>query len=152
MSDGKIIIDTSLDNKGFEKGSASLINAIENLEKAMQAIGLSMGQSLNLANNYLKQIAENSAVIVSKMTTTAQEATTAQQALTNATNQTAEAQARAQAETRKQTQAVQEQANAANQTAQAQTTQTQAAQQNAAAQREATESEKENLVVLVKLI
>lgn len=33
MSDGKIIIDTSLDNKGFEKGSASLINAIENLEK-----------------------------------------------------------------------------------------------------------------------
>ena len=148
MSDGKIIIDTSLDNKGFEKGSASLINAIENLEKAMQAIGLSMGQSLNLANNYLKQIAENSTVIVSKMTTTAQEATTAQQALTNATNQTAEAQARAQTETRKQTQAAQEQANAANQTAQAQTTQTQAAQQNAAAQREATESEKENLVVL----
>lgn len=47
--DGSIRIDTSLDNKGFEKGSEELINAINSLTKEIEKLGeLLSGDTVNI--------------------------------------------------------------------------------------------------------
>lgn len=56
-NDGSIIIDTELDNDGFEKGSGKLLNAVKDLTNAVDNMGDNMMQSFGQITPLLSSIA-----------------------------------------------------------------------------------------------
>ena len=97
-ADGRLVIDTSLDNTGFEQGSEKLLSAIENLSKRIDAMGASMQQSFSGISSILQTLAAAAQQSASGTNTSAQAATqaaqqtaAAQATATQATNQAAQA-------------------------------------------------------------
>lgn len=109
-ADGSLVIDTELDNDGFEKGSDKLLTSVDNLAKQVNTLGLEMKNAFAGVTSILKTLAAASNSAATGTSASTDQATQAAQA----------AQQNAQA-----------QAQAAQQSAQAQT---QAAQQTARAQ------------------
>lgn len=77
--DGSIRIDTSLDNKGFEKGSRELLDAINSLTKEINKLGkILSGDTVDIG-----EVAEDSGGKVDTLTGKVQEATAAAEELGN---------------------------------------------------------------------
>lgn len=97
-SDGRIVIDTSLDNTGFEKGSKELISAAKDITNTINKLGVDMTAGFTKIVPILENIANQTTQINSKMATAADEAasttskvTTAEEQLHGVAEETAEA-------------------------------------------------------------
>lgn len=114
-SDGSIVIDTALDNDGFEKGADKLLNAMDGLTKRIEVFGSEMRQAFAGITNLLQNLTTATRGAGSSADTGAQQATqaadTAQQA---AQAQTQAAQQSAKAQTQAATKIVQAQGSTSN--------------------------------------
>lgn len=119
-ADGSIVIDTELDNTGFEKGADKLLSSVDNLAQRVESFGSEMRRAFSGITTLLQNMAASTRGAGASADTGAQLATQA----ANAAQQSAQAQAQAAQQT------AQAQAQAAQQTAQAQATTT-AATKNA---------------------
>ena len=66
--DGSIVIDTELDNSGFEKGSDKLLQSVQDLTGAVDNLGDNMMKSFNAMLPILQDVATNTANIYAAMT------------------------------------------------------------------------------------
>lgn len=94
-SDGSIVIDTELDQTGFEKGSDELLDRVENLTQAVDTLGDNMMSSFQALTPILQSIAENTASIYAAMTNQGQQAAQAVQQINEAQEQAAASTGRA---------------------------------------------------------
>lgn len=94
-SDGSIVIDTELDQTGFEKGSDKLLDRVENLTQAVDTLGDNMMSSFQALTPILQSIAENTASIYAVMTNQGQQAAQAVQQINEAQEQAAASTGRA---------------------------------------------------------
>ena len=76
-TDGSIIIDTELDNDGFEKGSGKLLNAVRDLTNAVDNLGDNMMQSFGQITPLLSSIAGSVSQITGAMKSEATQVTAA---------------------------------------------------------------------------
>lgn len=83
-SDGSIIIDTELDNTGFEKGSDKLLGSVKDLTAAVDTLGDNMMASFRAMTPILQGIANNTAQIYAAMTSEGQQAVNTNDAVTEA--------------------------------------------------------------------
>lgn len=111
-TDGSLKFDTELDNSGFEKGSAKLEQAVNNLKSSINSTGADMMKSFSGVVPILQDIATNTAQIYGAMADNGSRAAQANQAV--ATSAAAAGQA-----VQQQAQAVQQQGQAVQQAAQA---------------------------------
>lgn len=111
-TDGSLKFDTELDNSGFEKGSAKLEQAVNNLKGSINSTGADMMKSFSGVVPILQDIATNTAQIYGAMADNGNRAAQANQAVT------ASAAAAGQA-VQQQAQSVQQQGQAVQQAAQA---------------------------------
>lgn len=115
-SDGSIVIDTELDNDGFEKGADKLISSVDGLTRRMEAFGSEMRQAFAGISSLLQNLTSATRGAGASTNTGAQQATQA----AGAAQQAAQAQAQAAQQSAKaQTKAAQQTAQAYNQTASA---------------------------------
>ena len=91
-ADGRLVIDTELDNDGFEQGSDKLLSAVENLARQINTLGAEMKQSFSGITSVLQSLSAAAQQSASGVNQGAQQATQAAQ-------QTAAAQATATAAT-----------------------------------------------------
>ena len=56
-ADGSLVIDTELDNDGFEKGSDKLLTSVDNLAKQVNTLGLEMKNAFAGVTSILKTLA-----------------------------------------------------------------------------------------------
>ena len=122
-SDGSLVIDTELDNEGFEKGSDKLLSAVNDLAKQVNTLGQEMKNAFSGITSILQSLATSTNSAATETSASAQQATQAAQSA----QQTAQAQAQAAQQT------AQAQSQAAQQTAQAQAKSTEANKAAAAA-------------------
>ena len=80
-NDGSIIIDTELDNDGFEKGSGKLLNAVKDLTNAVDNMGDNMMQSFGQITPLLSSIAGSVSQLTGSMKTEATQMTAANEEL-----------------------------------------------------------------------
>ena len=73
-SDGSIVIDTELDQSGFEQGSNKLLSSVKDLTSAVDNLGDNMMASFQAVIPVLQDIAANTSQIYSAMTTQGQQA------------------------------------------------------------------------------
>ena len=66
-NDGSIVIDTELDNGGFDKGADKLLGAVKDLTQAIEILGDNMMRSFGEITPTLKAIAESTASVNQKM-------------------------------------------------------------------------------------
>ena len=118
--DGSLVINTELDETGFEKGSDKLLSSVDNLAKQVNTLGLEMKNAFAGVTSILQSLANATNNAASGASSSTQQATQAADA----------AQQAAQVQTQAAQQTAQAQAQAAQQTAQAQATTT-AATKNA---------------------
>ena len=103
-SDGSIVIDTSLDNDGFEKGADKLLDSVNGLTQRIESFGSEMRQAFSGITTLLRDLTSATRGAGSSADTGAQQATQA----ANAAQQSAQAQAAAAQQSAKaQTQAAQ---------------------------------------------
>lgn len=76
-TDGSIIIDTELDNDGFEKGSGKLLDAVKDLTNAVDNLGDNMMQSFGRITPLLSSIAGSVSQITGAMKSEATQVTAA---------------------------------------------------------------------------
>lgn len=98
-ADGRIVIDTELDNDGFKQGSDKLLSSVENLARQVNILGVEMKQSFSGIASILQTLSASAQQSASGVNQGAQQATQAAQ-------QTAAAQATATQATGRATQAV----------------------------------------------
>ena len=111
-TDGSLKFDTELDNSGFEKGSAKLEQAVNNLKSSINSTGADMMKSFSGVVPILQDIATNTAQIYGAMADNGNRAAQA--------NQTVAASAAAAGQAvQQQAQSVQQQGQAVQQAAQA---------------------------------
>ena len=67
--DGSVVINTELDNSGFEKGSDKLLSALKDLTGAVDNLGDSMMSSFERLTPLLQEIGKNTSQIYKSMTT-----------------------------------------------------------------------------------
>lgn len=112
-SDGSLVIDTELDNEGFEKGSDKLMSSVDNLAKQVNTLGLEMKNAFAGVTSILQSLANASNNAASGANSSTQQATQA----ANAAQQAAQAQTQAaQQNAQAQTQAAQQTSRATAQT------------------------------------
>lgn len=115
-ADGSIVIDTELDNDGFEKGADKLLNAMDGLTKRLEVFGAEMKNAFAGITNLLQNLTTATRGAGSSADTGARQATQA----AGAAQQAAQAQAAAAQQSAKvQTQAARQTAQAHSQTASA---------------------------------
>lgn len=97
-ADGSIVIDTELDNEGFERGSDKLLKAVEDLTGAVDNLGDNMMRSFQQVIPLLQNISGTTSQVYSSMQGAATQTTQAteqlaqaEQNVNNAVNQTAQA-------------------------------------------------------------
>lgn len=97
-ADGSIVIDTELDNEGFERGSDKLLKAVEDLTGAVDNLGDNMMRSFQQVIPLLQNISGITSQVYSSMQGAATQTTQAteqlaqaEQNVNNAVNQTAQA-------------------------------------------------------------
>ncbi|NCB52843.1 MAG: hypothetical protein EOM54_13365, partial [Clostridia bacterium] len=73
-ADGSIIIDTSLDNTGFAKGSDKLDSAVKGLTNSVNAMGKDMGKSIESVAPTLRAVGEASQQAAQSLTQADQQA------------------------------------------------------------------------------
>lgn len=88
--DGSIVINTELDNSGFDKGSDKLLAAVKELTAKIDTIGESVKGSLAGAVEILSNIAEGTAAIYKKLSGGVSQATDANAQFTSAMGETKE--------------------------------------------------------------
>lgn len=71
--DGSIVIDTELDNSGFEKGSDKLLSAVKDLTNAVDNLGDNMMQSFQGFLPLLQSIGNSTSQIYAKLTDSGQQ-------------------------------------------------------------------------------
>jgi phage-related protein len=81
-SDGSIIIDTELDQTGFEQGSDKLLGAVKDLTAAVDTLGDNMMASFQAITPLLQSIAGNTSAIYATMNTEGQQAVETNDAVT----------------------------------------------------------------------
>lgn len=89
-NDGSIVIDTELDNDGFEKGSDKLLAAVNDFVRQFENVGESVKSSLSGTLDILSNIAEGTAAIYKKMSGGMSETTDANTQLASAMGETKE--------------------------------------------------------------
>ncbi|MGN0494086.1 MAG: hypothetical protein ACI4F7_10600, partial [Acutalibacteraceae bacterium] len=109
-NDGSIIIDTELDNEGFEKGSDKLLSAIKDLGNAVDNLGDNMMNSFGKITPLLSSIASSAAAVNAKLENSATQAAQVNEQVVNTERQITDAAQQA-------AQAVEQQANAEQHTA-----------------------------------
>lgn len=97
-ADGSIVIDTELDNEGFERGSDKLLKAVEDLTGAVDNLGDNMMRSFQQVIPLLQNISGTTSQVYSSMQGAATQTTQAteqlaqaEQNVNSAVNQTAQA-------------------------------------------------------------
>lgn len=123
-SDGSLVIDTELDNEGFEKGSDKLLSSVDNLAKQVNTLGLEMKNAFAGVTSILQSLANatnNAASGASSSTQQATQAANAAQQAAQAQTQAAQQNAQAQSQAAQQTSQATAQTTAATQTATAAT-------------------------------
>ena len=90
-SDGSLILDTELDNSGFEKGTDKMLKAVENLTAEVKHFGTEISKSLQLAVNMLTGIGSTTDAIFEDIGQRSQQAANSQIQFVQATNQARQA-------------------------------------------------------------
>ena len=90
-SDGSLIIDTELDNSGFDKGTDKLLKAIGDLSAEVKRFGTEVQKSFSSAISLLRGISSTTDAIFENMGQQAQQATAAQMQFVQATGQARQA-------------------------------------------------------------
>jgi phage-related protein len=112
-TDGSLKFDTELDNSGFEKGSAKLEQAVNNLKGSINSTGADMMKSFSGVVPILQDIATNTAQIYGAMADNGNRAAQANQAVTASAAAAGQAVQQQAQSVRQQGQAVQQAAQAA---------------------------------------
>ena len=94
-SDGSIVIDTELDNSGFEKGSDRMLSAINRLLSKVDSWGGEVKQSFSGMLPMLQSIAQNTEMIYGLMSSNGQQAAEANQQIAATQEELAHATAQA---------------------------------------------------------
>ena len=88
-SDGSVIIDTELDNSGFDKGSQKLLDAVKDLTGAVDNLGDNMMRSFQTIIPVLQSIGAAVSQTHSDIASSADEVVSAEQGVTDAAKKTA---------------------------------------------------------------
>lgn len=87
-SDGSIVIDTELDNTGFDKDSGKLLSAVKDLIQAVEVLGDNMMSAFSKITPMLESVASSTAATGQKTSEAATQATQANAEIANAMNNT----------------------------------------------------------------
>lgn len=86
-NDGSIVIDTELDNSGFDKGSDKLLKAVQDLTNAVDNLGDNMMRSFGKITPMLASIASSTSAVNAKIADAATQAAAANDVVTNSEQQ-----------------------------------------------------------------